>query len=220
MSLNTATKLVSDVLTDVKRTFGDESGVQVTDTDITRWVNSAQREILVTNRVLKAVGTTDIIGGQGDYNLAQLNIVSIEAIFYNGAPLAFRSFNEAQEYIKSNDPTLAISGDPTMWYEWAGVISLYPVPNSNAPGALKVYYIPEPTPVVNTTDPLQVPDAYYESVVQFCLSKAYELDEDSQNSQFKLSQFANRLSALSEQESNPSQYSYPRITILDEDAWG
>ena len=42
----TATKTVSDIATDVKRTFGDEAGVQVNDTDIARWINSAQIEIV------------------------------------------------------------------------------------------------------------------------------------------------------------------------------
>ena len=49
---------IQDVANRVKRTFGDESGVQVTDDDIIRWVNDAQLEISRQNEdLLEAVGT-------------------------------------------------------------------------------------------------------------------------------------------------------------------
>lgn len=217
MGLSTTTHTVNDVLTDVKRTFGDESAVQVSDADIMRWINSGQREILITNRVLKAIGTADIVGGQSAYPLAALNVIAIQSIRYNGKKLEFRSFQDAEEYITASDPQNTLQGDPILWYEWAGVINLYPVPSNDLPGGLTVYYIREPTPVTSANDALSVPDSYYENVLQYVLSKAYELDEDSENSQFKLGQFQQRLDTLSEQDSNSNQDVYPTITIREED---
>lgn len=217
MGLGTTTRTVDDVLTDVKRTFGDESSIQVTDTDIIRWVNSAQREILISNRILKAVGTTDITQGVSEYTLDGLNVVAIQSIHFQGKKLDYKSFAEAEEYIVSSDPGNTQDGDPILWYEWGGTINLYPVPTGDSPAGLKIYYIKEPNKLSNASDSLDVPDSYYENILQYVLSKAYELDEDSENSQFKLGQFTARLNTLAEQENEPNQDTYPRITIREED---
>ena len=216
MGLNTTTKTVQNVVSDIRRTFGDEASVQLTDDDILRWVNTAQREILISNRILKSIGTTDVVSGQTEYSLDPLKIVTIQSIHFKGQKLEWKSFQEAEEYIMSMDPQKTAVADPSIWYEWGGVINLYPVPQDNVTGGLKVYYIAEPSVAV-IDGPLVVPDAYYETVLQFVLAKAYELDEDAETSQFKLGQFADRLATLSEQENTPEIDTYPRITILAED---
>ena len=219
MGLNTISHTASDVITEVKRTFGDEAGIQVTDADLIRWINSAQREILVTNQILKAVGTTDVTGGVSEYSLDGLNIVTIQSIHYNGRRLEYRTFQEAEEYITSADPQKVVAGEPILWYEWGGMINLYPVPSLDAPQALKIYYIKEPASITASNNTLSVPDKYYENIVQYVLARAYELDEDNENSQFKLGQFNQRLDALSEQENAQGTDTYPRITVLEEDMW-
>lgn len=219
MVMELATKTVQDVLIDVKRTFGDEASIQVSDNDILRWINQAQREILVQNRILRATGTTDVVAGQSEYLLNGLEIIAIQSIHYKGRRLEPKSFQEAEEYIISGDPGTTQTGDPALWYEWGGIINLYPVPAESIVAGLKVYYIKEPPQVNDPGDLLSVPNSYYENVLQFVLAKAYELDEDNENANFKLGQFNQRLSDLAEQENQPSQYSYPRITVLPEDDW-
>lgn len=218
MGLNTITRTVQDVIDDVKRTFGDEANVQVSDNDIIRWINSAQREIITQNPILRAVATSDITGGVSEYALSELNILSIQSIQYKGRKLQAMSFQEAEEYIMENDPDKVSTGFPIIWYEWAGTINLWPVPQDTIVGGLKVYYVKMPDNIGQEHD-LQVPDLYYENIVQFVLSKAYELDEDTENSNFKIGQFNERMNTLAEKESTFQNDTYPRITILDEDAW-
>lgn len=218
VGFNTTTKTVQNVLIDIRRTFGDEASVQISDDDMLRWINTAQREILISNKILKAISTADVTAGVSEYSLSTLNIVSIQSIHYLGTKLEWRSFQDAEEYIMSTDPLKQATADPYMWYEWGGIVNLYPVPQSDQPAGLKIYYIKEPD-VVTASSMLVVPDAYYENVLQFCLSKAYELDEDPENSQYKLGQFTERLNILSEQENTPEMDTYPRITVLSDDAW-
>jgi hypothetical protein len=217
MALHTASKTVQNVATDVRRTFGDEASVQVTDADIIRWTNSAQQEINLANKVLRAAATADVTGGDSTYTLDPLKIVSIVSIHYNGAKLEARTFQDAEEYIMKNDPQKLVSSDPVLWYEWAGIINLYPVPQADAPQSLIIYYIAEPPTLASLSDPLVVPDTYYENVLQFVLSKAYELDEDSPQASYKLGQFSSRLTELADQEDANQLATYPRITILEED---
>lgn len=219
MVMGLATKTVQDVFTDVKRTFGDEASIQITDADIIRWINAAQREILVQNRILRTTGTTDVVANQSEYLLQGLDIVAIQSIHFNGRRLEPKSFQEAEEYIVTGDPTTTQTGDPALWYEWGGVINLYPVPDKDSAAGLKIYYIKEPPKITDPGDILAVPNSYYENVLQFVMAKAYELDEDNENANFKLGQFTQRLGDLAEQENQPSQYTYPRITVLPEDDW-
>lgn len=217
MGLHTASKTVQNVATDIRRTFGDEASVQVTDADIIRWTNSAQQEINLANKILRAAATADVAANDSTYTLDPLGIVSIVSIHYNGVKLTASTFQDAEEYIMASDPLKQNSSDPTMWYEWAGIINLYPVPAADAPGSLTIYYIKEAPVLASLTDALVVPDTYYENVLQYVLSKAYEMDENSPEANYKLGQFASRLTELADQEySNQSAY-YPRITILPED---
>ena len=217
MGFNTTTKLVSDVVTDIRRTFGDEAAVQVTDADIIRWVNSAQREILISNKILRSVGTTDVTAGQSEYTLVPLKIVSIQSIHYLGRKLEYRSFNEAEEYVQRQDPLKLVTNSPIMWFEWGGTVNLYPVPDVTTVGGLTVYYIGEPTTLTLVADALAVPDQYYEAILQFVLAKAYELDEDTQNATAKLNQFNQSLVNSADNIAYASTDTYPRITVRDED---
>ncbi len=68
----------TDVATDIKRIFGDEAGVQITDSDIIRWIDVGQLEILKNTQILKATSTSDLIAGQVVYSLASLKILTIK----------------------------------------------------------------------------------------------------------------------------------------------
>lgn len=216
MGFNLTTKTAQDIVRDVKRIFGDEANVQISDDDIVRWINGAQREILISNKILKTVGTTDTVANQGAYSLASLDIATIQSIHFKGLKLEWLSFQDAEEYVMASDPSKTLTADPFMWYEWGGVINLYPIPQYGEVGALTIYYIKDPREIT-INDTLTVPDRYYRSVLQYCLSQAYELDEDPENSNFKLSQFNERLDILSEEQNTPETDTYPRITVLAED---
>lgn len=208
---------VQEVSDYVTRIFGDESGVQVNDEDIYRWTNAAQREILNANKILKTIAITDLLAGKYEYDVSDLKILEIQSIHFNGTKLDYRSFQEAEEYILSSDPQRTNSGQPFMWYEWARTINVYPKPDADYLQSLKIYYVQGPTKVTTMQDELSVPDEYFNRVVEFVLAQAYEMDEDSQNSDYKLGQFNNNLMGMTNTDNQPAMDTYPRITILPED---
>ena len=218
MSFGATTKTLNDVIEEIRRTFGDESSIQVTDNDIIRWTNAAQREILINNRILRATGTTVSVADQAAYNITDLKIVAIQSIHYKNNKVEYRSFQEAEEFILQTDPDRTSRGTPEIWYEWGGTINFYPVPDSSDE-VITVYYVKEPEPVSVDSPALSVPDSYYENVIQYVMSRAYELDEDMPNAQVKRGEFAERLTLLGEQEATPQQDFYPVITELAEDSW-
>ena len=217
MAFFPSTYTVQDVLTEIKRTFGDEAGVQITDADIYRWIDRGQIELFSSLEVKKAVSNTNLIAGQSSYDISALKILKIHSIRVKGLPASFVTFQEFEKYIVPSDPQNTASGTPCLWTEWAGSIQIYPTPDTGYTGGLTIYYLPAPAKVVNTTDVLSIPDSYYNKLIDYVLSKAYELDEDPQNSQFKLTQFQQGVSELANRENMPQVAFYPTITVLPED---
>jgi hypothetical protein len=63
----TATHTGTEIATYVKRQFGDESGVQVSDADIVRWINTAARDIFTQKEPLKSIKTAALVANQSQY---------------------------------------------------------------------------------------------------------------------------------------------------------
>lgn len=215
MSLNPITKTAADVATYVKRQFGDESGVQIDDSDIFRWLNAAQLQLVAKIAPIKAKGTTDIVAGQKVYDIAGLSVHQTESVHYQGNYLPGISFSDAEQRIvtlESSDDT----GAPAFWYEWAGQIYLYPVPAISITGGLEIFYTKMPTNIVLGTDLLSVPDKFFEAVVAWVLSKAYELDEEFDQANTQRQVFDNQILEQNGEELRSMNITYPVITFVED----
>jgi hypothetical protein len=217
--LGAPTMTAKNVADTVLHIFGDQAQVQLDDPKIITFINMGQREIILSNDINKKSGTTSAVANQDTYDISSLKALSITSVRYNGRPIPFKSFQEAEEYIISQDPQNVVRSEPVLWYTWENLLKVYPTPSISVPNAISIYYVKDFTPVVNTTDLLSVPDRYFNALVQYVLAQAYELDEDAQNSQFKLGQFDSSIRNLStkDQSSENSEKYYPFITVLPED---
>lgn len=210
--------LVSDVKTRVKRQFGDESSVQVTDADILRWINDAQRVIAQNNRLLEVKGTLSTIANQQDYTLPT-GILRLISIRYSTIKLQGMSLQEFDELITNGQipGAAAATGDPNYFCVFAGSISLFPIPSTSVVNGLTIFYHRIPADRVNDADVLDLPTIYHDRVVEFCLQQAYELDENFEASKEKQQQFGDGLAQSQENESWTSQDYYPFITVSRDD---
>lgn len=214
MSLNPVTKLASDVVTYVKRQFGDESNVQITDADIYRWINSAQLQVVAKIAPIKAKGTTNVVEGQKIYDLSALAIHQIDSIHYNGNYLPQKNFSEAERVIFEFPENPDSVADPAFWYEYAGQVYLYPVPNQTIVGGLEIFYVKMPSPVSSGADALTIPDKYFDAIASWVLSKAYELDEEFDQAANYRQHFDNQLSEQNGEDRVSANMTYPVITYL------
>lgn len=212
-SLLGISRTVQNVMTVVKRQFGDESGVQLEDSDVINWVNDAQDTIVNRNRVLKAKSTTAITAGQSTVTFPDLRIIQIESVHYNGRILPNMSFVEAEQKISTSDPQSSESGTPLFWYEWAGTMTLWPTPDAD--GSLDLYYSAFPTRVTGATDSLSLPDKYFEDICRYVMQQVYEMDQDWQGSQAKQQQFDASVNDLGEEERTSQHATYDSIVVMD-----
>ena len=211
----TPTKLLSDVSTVVKRKFGDESGVQITDADILGWTNDAQVYLNARSNVLKAKATVSSVAGQAAYSFTSLYIQQIESIHYAGTRIPNMSFSQAEETVSRYDPNQEVSEDlPVLWYEWAETFTFWPVPSGVQ--NIDVYYTKLPTKLVNPTDVLSLPDDFFDDICKYVLAQAYELDEDWEAMQLKTSQVQQSLDMRGEESRSAQEMTYPVITVIDD----
>lgn len=209
-------RTVADILAHVKRQFGDESGVQITDDDIIRWINSGQEEILIRSEPLKATTTADLVAGQSDYTLPT-GIQRLQSVLVNGIPVEQRSVQEIDEYVLHSDPNRNdASGQPAVWTEWGGTITFYPTPSTSTTGGITLRYVKGADPVSATNDVLSVPDAFYNRLLEYVLQQAYEMDENFAAADTKAQQFTQNLENTAGKDQITANV-YPTITILDED---
>lgn len=216
MSYAPPTRTGADIALAVKRMFGDESGVQLVDADIIRWVNEAQVEINSKNKVLKKRASISAVPSQSAYILpSSYHIRQIESVHFDGRPLKSLTFAQAEQDIMAVDPKLTEIGTPDCWYEWAGEITLWPKPETD--DQITVYFTEEPTPIVALTDTLSLPDKYFSSIRDYVLAQAYEMDESIDVALRKQEQFGNSVLEMSEEERTSQNMTFQAITLVD--AW-
>ena len=187
----------NDVSLRVRSQFGDTSGAQLGDPALLSWINDGQREIVNSNPILRDVKYTDIVSGQSDYTFPNDKVLIIEAIYANGYPLKNLTPQAAREYILAADPEKILKAErPEIWYERAGVITLYPVPNKTFTNGLKLEFIKNPVNLLLLSDTLSIPDRYFNELVNYVISQALEMDENYDAANYKFRQFRDGLDRL------------------------
>lgn len=202
------TRTAADVIRRAQRQFGDESEMQLETVDVIGWVNDGQRDIAERERILKGKATQPTVPGQRDYRWPSVGILSVDSLHVNGVPLNNVPFAQVeQDYLNTSADS---SGQPTIWYEWAGQFSFFPVPDSSY--TIEIYFSQVPAQVSAGTDVLGIPDKYFNSLVHYVLMQAYEMDEDWQAAQAKQQAYQDSLTSIGDDERDAANMTYPTIT--------
>lgn len=219
MPVERISKTANDVVTAVKRQFGDSSGTQVNNAHIFAWINDAQREIVKENpEIRQEMVQINVTAGTSTYPLLTNipDMLVVHSIHFQGEILRNLTFQEAQAYIiRGGTP---IDGVPVIWYEYAGTLNLWPKPQSSYSLGLTVFYSSAPTEVSAVGNLLEVPDAYFNAVVSYCMWKAYEMDDNFSSAEVMQRQFGESIQRLANRQVAQDNF-YPTITLLPEDRY-
>ncbi len=215
--------IVSDVITRVRRTFGDEAAVQVTDDDIIRWINDAQIEVIKHNEgALQKSDLLDLVANQSTYTMpTDLMILQTLRFKYSDmqsfARLKYMSMQEFDELIDGWDSTLFGTGSPKYFTMSEGRAILFPTPDKSNVDGLKVLYNQKPTDVNDSGDALALPLIYHNTVVKYCMWQASLLDEDHEPAMMYKSDFTDDTNLLITRETTEATATYKTITVREED---
>lgn len=209
--------IVSEVATRIKRQFGDESGVQVTDEDVIRWINDAQNEIGQAQELIETTSTGTSTAQTETYDLPA-NIINLRGVYFEGRQLRKLSMQEYDIWVREYLDGVAYPsyGTPEVFCVWADQIRMYPVPDASG-RQIKLFFTEFPTAVVTTADQLSLPIKWHNRIVEYCLQQAYELDENAEFAMMKGGQLSASLGQMAEDASWTEHTSYPNITVLPED---
>lgn len=214
MSYAPPTKLWGDVAMNVRRLFGDESGVQLEDGDLTRWINQGQYEIARQNKILKAKGSSTTMPGQASYVLSLGKpILQIESIHVGETRLVPTEFTTVDANYEEYPPNA--EGDPRIWYRWDDEVTLWPTPKSAEP--LSIFFTAAPAQYQNydANRLLEIPDDYYLPLIDFCMAKAHEMDDNPQSQEVSIKQYADRMTSMNNEERGGQTLTFQTITIVD-----
>lgn len=215
--------LVSDIAMRVKRTFGDEAGVQLTDDDIIRWINDGQRAIVLQNEtLLETTAIASSVAAQAEYALPVDLLIPRGVSFKASGNQSYRSLrgmtrNEFNEYIEAWDGSTNGVGTPEVFMLFGGKVTFFPIPDTSTAASIKYFYNQKPIPVVSQNDTPGLPELYHETLVKYVLLQAYEMDEDVEAASAKGAQMSADLNLLRGREDWKNEETYPIIMVRDED---
>jgi len=217
---------VEKIVARVQRQFGDESGVQVTTEDIHTWIEDSIREATMQHENLLQVPTLiDSVADLGTYDLPDdcLSIQNVSfktdaAIYASYYALRFISVKELDERFDGWFGPDIPSGTPRYFFRGPNVntFSIFPRPNISLTYAIKLIYSRGGV-AFDPLDPLDIPEYYHQYVLEYCLMKAYEMDEDWEAADKKAMYVQSTLDFNNARESWFGQDTYPSITTTSED---
>lgn len=215
--------ITSDIITRVRRTFGDEAAVQVQDDDIIRWINDGQIEIIKRDaEALQKTAFVDLVANQAVYTMPT-DLMLLRSLRYKFSgmqsytALKFRSVQQFDETIDGWDGTLYSSSSPIYFTLFEGKVTLFPTPSEANVSGLKVLYNQKPTDVISGSSAISLPLVYHNTLVQYCMWQASLLDEDHQPALMYQSNFQDDTHLLVSRDTTDPTETYRTITILDED---
>lgn len=215
--------IVSDVITRIRRKFGDEAAVQVQDADVIRWINDGQIEIVKRNDgALQKTAFVNLVANQSSYTLPTdlLLLRTLRYIYSDMTSYRFLKYVNMQQLddvMDGWDGTTYTAGSPTMFTMFEGKALLFPTPDRSNTNGLKVLYNQKPTDVVTTSDALGLPLIYHNTIEQYCMWQASLLDEDHEPALMYRSAFIDDISLLQDDETRDATATYPTITVLADD---
>lgn len=215
----------SQIASRVKRQFGDESGVQVTNADIIMWLNDALREATTQNTAinLKRVNVPSVAGA-GFFNIPDPeNMAGIHSVQYKTEagsqyfPLRYLTPNELSELVPDWNQSPA-TGIPTFYSSDAsGKLYVYPPPSVSYSLGYSVLYNSFFTEYTDLDVVMEISPRYYQYLLEYCLMKAYEMDENWEAADRKASFIQSTLNVLSSTDNDVHQSRYPFVSVNPED---
>ena len=213
--------IVSDIVVRVRRIFGDEAAVQVTDDDIMRWINDGQVEVIKNNDgALQKTDLLDLVATQSVYTLPT-DMFILRSLRYkytdmsSFSALRYKNMQEFDDSVDGWDGTLYSNAHPLYFTMYEGSVTLFPTPDQSATDGLKVLYNQKPTDVNDVTDVLSLPLIYHNSIVKYCMWQASLLDEDHQPAVMYQGNFQEDMDKLKARETTDTVERYQTITTLD-----
>lgn len=209
---------VGELVTAVQRQFGDDSGIQITRTDILRWLNQGGIDLVRKTGCVQDHKQTDSVANDGSYTLPP-DFISVRRVTYADIVLQPTTLDVADQDWTTRDLAPQPGGTPQFFHIWNNVIYLYPVPSTAQTGALDVFYIRTPTILVGDLDVPEIPAKFHEALVRFAVARAKELNDEYDLAKYIMQDYENMVMDIKDEVNRPMSRSYNAVRLLPGDDW-
>lgn len=208
-----------EIVLAVQRQFGDDSGIQITATDILRWINQAGIDIArKTGCVLDHKETTSV-ANDGSYSLPD-DCINVRRVTYSDEVLLQTTMEVADQDWTTRDKSPQVSGTPQYFYIWNNILYVYPVPSTSSTGILDIWYARIPAAVTDATaQTLEIPAKFHEMIVRYCLSRAKELNDEYDVAKLVMNDYNDMVLDAKDEVNRPGSRSYSAVRLLPGDDW-
>lgn len=220
---------LTELITRVQREFGDDNEVQITKSDIVRWANDGQLEIVRRLEGEKTSGNAtafNLVAGSrllNDPNFDFISIQYINILAANGSESYGYLTRVTRKYMMDHFPSWLDGKDRgrPRYYHYdgsnGGSINLFPAADSAY--QLLVYGAVRPSLlVVGGNEDFAIPAEAHDDLTQYCLRRAFELDADWPAAQIKHERFKEQLAESVHSAKFPYSDGYPVVQDVD-GAW-
>jgi hypothetical protein len=214
---------VGDIVTRVRRIFGDDAAVQLDNADIIRWINDGQIEIVKRNEgALQKTSFINLVANQAQYTMPT-DLLILRALRYRFTDmlsfnrLKYMNMQQFDESIDGWDGNAFTTGNPSFFTMDEGKALLFPIPSQSVTSGLKVLYNQQPVDVDDIADTISLPLIYHNTLVKYCLWCASLLDEDHEPALMYKNDFTADVDLLMTRETTEATNTYPVITTLEYD---
>ncbi len=195
--------------------LGDETGVVITEEDLTRWANDAQLDIVRKTGCLEDFISFDLEAGTESYDLPN-DFLKDRRLTVNNLKVNRTSLEELDNINPDRDAT-AVADTATAFYIYGRKIYLYPTPASSATDGLKLWYTYIPRTMVADIDTPVIPVSMHEDILTYVVSQGYQSNEDYGPAQLKMNEYGERIVFSTEEYNDPRKDSYPAVRALPGD---
>src|SRR6185436_18830241 len=126
---------------------------------------------------------------------------------YHLESLNFNEFSKLVDGYQSADNNTNV-GVPTTYMVWANEIWLHPIPSISESNSINIYSIKHPATITTLADELGLRKQYHNAILKYCMSQAYELDENMEAKQMKDSEFSTDVQKLNDRNKWTNQEVY------------
>ena len=210
---------IADVIARVTSTFGDEAGIQITQADIIRWINDAQREAVMQNEgLLMTVDYVASVAETQEYTLpTDLYVLhhmycreTITSPYY---ALKWMPLKDFSEYLAGWDGS-SFKGVPLVYTnQESDKFVVFPKPEASVADGFKLIYSRYSVDVVDVNSDIDLPPYLHSFVVNFVLMQAYEKDEDWESAGRKATQIQGDLDFNNNKTLWFGRETYPTIAV-------
>lgn len=156
--------------------FLDDTNNDVwTAAELLQWLNDGQRDIVLRTHCLEATEEVSLVANTIEYAISSTYSKVRAAIYVDASsPPMYKALRRGSPYNIGNLPedwNEAAEDVPVFWYDWGGMIGIYPFLASVTTETVKLYLVTRPTDITST-DNITIPAIYDTALVYYIVAQA------------------------------------------------